>query len=179
MQTLYVIEPGSSLRKEGDCLKIVQGRRVLDTIPAAGLKQLTLAGRASISGAVLDFLVEHNIDTVFMTMNGRFRARLLLDDSGHTALRRHQYLRLSDPAYQQRVAAAIVRQKLDNQSRLLLRLQSLPGLRLLLKLRSRLLRWERKGLVRRPSLSLACSLLPSRFCRLLPWRVEGSRLLLA
>ena len=128
MQTLYVIEPGSSLRKEGDCLKIVQGRRVVDTIPAAGLKQLTLAGRASISGAVLDFLVEHNIDTVFMTMNGRFRARLLLDDSGHTALRRHQYLRLSDPAYQQRVAAAIVRQKLENQSRLLLRRASQLGI---------------------------------------------------
>ena len=128
MQTLYVIEPGSSLRKEGDCLKIVQGRRVVDTIPAAGLKQLTLAGRASISGAVLDFLVEHNIDTVFMTMNGRFRARLLLDDSGHTALRRHQYLRLSDPAYQQHVAAAIVRQKLENQSRLLLRRASQLGI---------------------------------------------------
>ena len=121
MQTLYLIEPGSYLRKEGDCLNIVKGRQVVESIPAKGLKQLTLAGRASISGAVLDFLINNGIDTVFMSMNGRFRARLLLDDSSHTALRRLQYVRLDAPACKQRIAATIVREKLENQSRLLLR----------------------------------------------------------
>ena len=121
MQTLYVIEAGSYLRKEGDCLKIMKGKRVVETIPAAGLKQLTLAGRASISGAVLDFLINNAIDTVFMTMNGRFRARLLLDDSSHTALRQQQYVRLNDPDYKRQIAAVIVREKLENQARLLLR----------------------------------------------------------
>jgi CRISPR-associated protein Cas1 len=121
MQTLYVLESGSYLRKEGETLVILKGKQRVDTIPAAGLKQLTLAGRASISGAVLDFLINHGIDTVFMTMDGRFRARLLLDDSSHTALRQQQYLRLSDPSYKQGLAAVIVREKLENQSRLLLR----------------------------------------------------------
>jgi CRISPR-associated protein Cas1 len=121
MQSLYVLESGSYLRKEGETLVIVKDNQRVDTIPAAGLQQLTLAGRASISGAVLDFLIKHGIDTVFMTMDGRFRARLLLDDSSHTALRQQQYLRLGDPAYKQGLAAAIVREKLENQSRLLLR----------------------------------------------------------
>lgn len=121
MQTLYVLETGSYLRKEGETLVIVKGKQRLETIPAAGLKQLTLAGRASISGAVLDFLINHAIDTVFMTMDGRFRARLLLDDSSHTALRQQQYVRLNDPLYKQELAAVIVREKLENQSRLLLR----------------------------------------------------------
>ncbi|NLX19032.1 MAG: CRISPR-associated endonuclease Cas1 [Desulfobulbus sp.] len=121
MQNLYVIEPGSYLRKEGETLVICRGKQRLETIPATGLKQLALAGRASISGAVLDFLISHGIDTIFMTMDGRFRARLLLDDSTHTALRQQQYVRLHDPAYKQQLAAVIVREKLANQSRLLLR----------------------------------------------------------
>jgi len=121
MQTLYVLETGSYLKKEGETLVIVNGKQRVETIPAAGLKQLTLAGRASISGAVLDFLINHGIDTVFMTMDGRFRARLLLDDSSHTALRQQQYVRLNDPAYKQGLASVIVREKLENQSRLLLR----------------------------------------------------------
>lgn len=121
MQTLYVLETGSYLRKEGETLVIFNGKQRVETIPAAGLKQLALAGRASISGAVLDFLINHGIDTVFMTMDGRFRARLLLDDSSHTALRQQQYVRLNDSAYKQGLAAVIVREKLENQSRLLLR----------------------------------------------------------
>ncbi len=132
MQTLYVLETGSYLKKEGETLVIVKDKQRVETIPAAGLKQLTLAGRASISGAVLDFLINYGIDTVFMTMDGRFRARLLLDDSSHTALRQQQYVRLSDPAYKQGLAAIIVREKLENQSRLLLRRASqyeLPELR--------------------------------------------------
>jgi CRISPR-associated protein Cas1 len=74
MQTLYVLESGSYLRKEGETLVILKGKQRVDTIPAAGLKQLTLAGRASISGAVLDFLINHGIDTVFMTIPGTIAA---------------------------------------------------------------------------------------------------------
>nr|WP_320012218.1 CRISPR-associated endonuclease Cas1 [uncultured Desulfobulbus sp.] len=128
MQTLYVLETGSYLRKEGETLVICKGKQRIETIPAAGLKQLALAGRASISGPVLDFLIHHGVDTIFMTMDGRFRARLLLDDSSHTALRQQQYVQLNDRRYSLQLAAAIVRQKLENQSRLLLRRASQYGL---------------------------------------------------
>jgi hypothetical protein len=32
-------------------------------------------------------LIKKRIDTVFMTVDGRFQARLLLDEAGHVALR--------------------------------------------------------------------------------------------
>lgn len=120
MDALYIMEPGSYLKKDGDCLKIVRNGTVIDTIPASGLRQLTLAGRASLSGAVLDFLIENRIDTVFMTPTGRFRARLLLDEPGHVALRQRQYLRLGNPRFRIDTARSIVRGKLENQARLLL-----------------------------------------------------------
>lgn len=127
MDSLYIIEPGCYLRKEGDCLKIMRDRSVVETIPANGLEQLTLAGRTSLSGAVLDFLVRHKVDTVFMTPGGRFKARLLLDDSGHVQLRQHQYLRLADAGVKLELARVIVSSKLENQTRLLLRRGSQYG----------------------------------------------------
>jgi CRISPR-associated protein Cas1 len=121
MDSLYIIEPGSSIRKVGNSLKIMRDKTVLDTIPASGLQQLTLAGRTSLSGQVLDFLIKNSIDTVFLTPNGRFRARLLLDESGHVERRQQQYLRLSDRKFKLDLACRIVRGKLENQARLLLK----------------------------------------------------------
>ena len=121
MDSLYILEPGSYLRKDGDCLKILNKRTIVDTIPASGLQQLTLAGRTSLSGPVLDFLIKNKIDTVFLTPGGRFRARLLLDESGHVALRQQQYLRLADGPFKLDLARRIVMGKLENQARMLLR----------------------------------------------------------
>lgn len=121
MYALYVLQPGTYIRKDGETLRIYKDGQVIETIPATGLTQLALAGRASISGAVLDYLIRNKIDTVFMTIDGRFRARLLLDDAGHVALRQQQYIRLADPTYALKIASAIVRGKLENQGRMLLR----------------------------------------------------------
>ncbi|HEB70113.1 MAG TPA: CRISPR-associated endonuclease Cas1 [Desulfobulbus sp.] len=121
MDSLYILEPGSFIKKDGDCLKIINKKTVLDTIPASGLQQLTLAGRTSLSGPVLDFLIKNRIDTVFLTPGGRFRARLLLDEAGHVALRQCQYLRLADRAFKLDLARRIVKGKLENQARMLLR----------------------------------------------------------
>lgn len=121
MDSLYILEPGAYLRKDGDTLRIIRDGQTVETIPAAGLSRLALAGRCSISGAVLDFLIQNRIDTVFLTIDGRFRARLLLDESGHVSLRQRQYLKLADPDYTLRTAISIVAEKLENQARLLFR----------------------------------------------------------
>ncbi len=128
MDSLYIIEPGCYLRKDGDCLKIMRKKTTVQTIPAKGLEQLTLAGRTSLTGPVLDFLITHKVDTVFMTPDGRFRARLLLDDSGHVRLRQQQYIRLGESAQKRKLARAVVTGKLENQVRLLLRRGSQYGI---------------------------------------------------
>jgi len=121
MDSLYIIEPGCYLRKDGDCLKIMRQKETVQIIPAKGLEQLMLAGRTSLTGPVIDFLISHKVDTVFLTPGGRFRARLLLDDSGHVQLRQKQYIRLGDPGEKKNLAGILVTAKLENQARLLLR----------------------------------------------------------
>lgn len=127
MHSLYIMAPGTHLRKDGQTLKIMKGDQLVETIPADNLEHLALAGRTSISGAVLDFLIRKRIDTVFMTLEGRFRARLLLDEAGHVALRQKQYIQLAKRSYALRTAAAIVSEKLENQARLLFRRASRSG----------------------------------------------------
>ena len=101
-------------------LKVVKQGRVIDQIPAEGLKRLMLIGYVSLSGGVLDFLIQNRIETVFVTPTGRFRARLAIDEHRHVALRQAQYLRLSDDAFAFEIARTIVRGKILNMLRLLL-----------------------------------------------------------
>jgi len=119
MESLYILETGAYLRKEGDSLKVVKGNRTIDRIPADGLKRLMLVGYVSLSGPVLDFLINRQVETVFVTPTGRYRARLMLDPHRHVALRKAQYGRLDDRAFRAKTAAAIVKGKLTNLLRFL------------------------------------------------------------
>lgn len=119
-ETLYVLETGSYLRREGESLKIFKGDAVIAEIPANGLKKLILVGYASMSGAVLDFLIRNRVETVFLTPTGRYRARLAIDEHRHVALRMNQYLRLSDTAFASHVAGSLVKGKIENMYRLMI-----------------------------------------------------------
>ncbi len=119
MESIYVLEPGAYLRREGNSLKVVKEGAVVDRIPAAGLKRLLLVGYVTLTGAVLDFLIRNRVETVFVTPTGRFRARLGLDEHRHVALRRDQYLRLTDQTAALDAARRVVRGKLDNLGRFL------------------------------------------------------------
>jgi CRISPR-associated protein Cas1 len=120
MDAVYVLEPGAYLRLEGESLKVVKGNKVIEQIPAAGLKRLMLIGYMSLSGAVLDFLIRKRVETVFMSPTGRFRARLALDEHRHVALRKAQYIHLSNQEFALATAKIVVRGKMENMTRLLL-----------------------------------------------------------
>ncbi len=121
MEALYIVEPGSYIRVEGDGLVIEKQGNILRHIPANGLERLTLMGRCSVTGAVLDFLIDRGIDTVFMTLTGRFRARLMLDAPGHIRLRQLQYQRLGSEDFCLNTSRLIVKTKIRNQSHLLMK----------------------------------------------------------
>ncbi len=118
-ETLYVLESGSYLRREADTLKVVHDGKVTAEVAADGLKKLILVGYVSLSSGVLDYLIQHRIETVFLTPTGRFRARLAIDEHKHVQMRRDQYLRLSDPKTALGFARQIVHGKIENGIRFL------------------------------------------------------------
>lgn len=121
MESLYVVEQGAYLRKNGDSLDIVKKDQVLESLPAKGLKKLVLTGYVSLSGPVMDFLIKNRVETVFLTPTGRFRARLMIDEHKHVALRKAQYLKLEDPVFKLSVMKVIVAGKLHNMAMFLAR----------------------------------------------------------
>lgn len=120
MESVYVVEPGCYLRRSGATLNICKDKRIVQQIPADGLKKLMLVGYVSLTGSVMDFLISRRVETVFLTATGRFRARLGIDEHRHVALRRAQYHQLSDAVYGATVAGRLVAAKLENMSRQLI-----------------------------------------------------------
>lgn len=119
MQRAYILEPGAYLRKTGESLTIFREGAPAGEIPLHGLQHLTLMGCNSLSGGVLDALIKHRVETVLLSVSGRYRARLMVDEHKHVQRRRHQYLRLSDPAQVLATAKSLVRGKLLNSARFL------------------------------------------------------------
>ncbi|MCU0588878.1 MAG: CRISPR-associated endonuclease Cas1 [Syntrophobacteraceae bacterium] len=119
MERFYVLEPQTQLRKSGSSLLVMRGRETVAEVPLEGLEQLTLMGYTSLTGAVLDSLIQNRVETVLVTPRGRFRARLLVDEHKHVQRRQAQYLRLADPATVLESARAIVGGKLRNGARFL------------------------------------------------------------
>lgn len=120
MEAVYVMEPGSYIRREGNALCVVRSGQVVDRIPAEGLKRMILVGNVNLTGPVLDFLIRRRVETVFMTPTGRFRARLGIDEHRHVALRKAQYLKLTDSEFAVKTARRIVWGKVTNLYRFLL-----------------------------------------------------------
>ena len=118
-ESVYVMETGSYLRREGETLKVVNGNVVTAHIPADGLKKLILIGYVSMSGQVVDYLIKNRIETIFLTPTGRFRARLAIDEHKHVIRRMSQYERLGNKSFATAVAGKIVSGKIDNMYRLM------------------------------------------------------------
>jgi CRISP-associated protein Cas1 len=114
MEAIYVLEPGTFLKREGASLKLMRGGEVMTSIPADGLKRLILVGYVSLTGAVLDFLISNRVETVFLTPTGRFRARLGIDEHRHVVLRKAQYGVLGRPEAALATARMIVGGKTRN-----------------------------------------------------------------
>lgn len=117
-ETIYILEQGAWLKKDGGSLMVMKGNILIDRIPGNGLKRLILMGRVSMTSGVVDFLLENKVETVFASPSGRFRARLGVDADSHVERRRSQYLKLSDPEYAAETARCIVAGKITNMASL-------------------------------------------------------------
>jgi CRISPR-associated protein Cas1 len=119
MKRIYILENGSYIRKDGDYLKLMKANRIVEEIPLANLEHLTLIGYTSLSGAVLNTLFNHRVETVLLDPKGRFRGKICLDEHKHVRRRMAQYIHLDKQEFIVRTAGFIVAAKLRNQARFL------------------------------------------------------------
>ncbi|MFH0822533.1 MAG: CRISPR-associated endonuclease Cas1 [Pseudomonadota bacterium] len=120
---LYVTDQGASVVKQGDRLVVEKRGSVIRWVHAFKLEQVIIMGNVTLSPAVIAYLLQEGIDTVFMSYYGKYRGRLVSQFAKNITLRQLQFRKLDDPAFRLKAAKAYVRGKLNN-SRVLLRRQN-------------------------------------------------------
>lgn len=115
MTVIYVREQGAVIRKTGQQIRVTEGERDLYDIPLANLEQVVLMGAVQITTPAAVMLMNAGVDVVFMSKYGRYRGRLLTNESRFAELR-HKQLRLCDDSFKALyIAKQIVRGKINNQ----------------------------------------------------------------
>lgn len=121
LNTLYVTTQGSYLSREGETILVRCENETLLQAPIHTLSSVVCFGRVSASPPLMGLCAERGVSLAFLTMNGRFLARVHGPVSGNILLRREQYLWSGSEEKSAAVAAAIVLAKIANCRTVLLR----------------------------------------------------------
>lgn len=120
---VYVNTQGARLVKEGRHLLVKKGEATYHTLFTYKLKQIVLFGNIEITHRALAQIMRNEIDTVFLTQNGRYLGRIASPESRNVFLRKRQYTLLDDDVFTLRMARAIVEGKMSNMATLLMRMR--------------------------------------------------------
>lgn len=128
MTTLYLTEPHSTVRKDGDTLLVKipadkeQGTEACEVrIPLIKIEQVVVLADSTLTTPALLALLEQRADICFCTYNGQFAGRLAGEFSRNGLLRIEQHRAHNDYARRVALAQSFVGAKLANQRTQLLR----------------------------------------------------------
>ncbi len=103
LNTLFITQPNIYLSLDGYNVVLIKEEKKIARLPLHNLESIVTFGYAGASPALMGYCAEQNISIVFLTMNGRFLARVIGKSKGNVILRKKQY-RLSD----NEVASALI-----------------------------------------------------------------------
>jgi CRISPR-associated protein Cas1 len=115
LNTVYVTTEGAWLRKEGLNIVMEVEGELKARLPIHMLEGLVCFGRVLLSPALMGFCAEQGITVTFLSVHGRFLARVEGPVSGNVLLRRQQYRNTDDPARCAAVVRHLLMGKLYNQ----------------------------------------------------------------
>ncbi len=121
MPVLYLIEQGSTLRKDGDTFEVTKDKKTILTVPASKVEQVVIFGNINITTPVVHYLLLQGIDCAFCSSTGRYHGRLFSTESKFGLLRHSQFQATSNPVSRLQIARAMIRGKLSNQRTLMMR----------------------------------------------------------
>jgi len=91
LNTLYVTTQGTYLFKDGETIAIQVEQEVRMRLPIHTLESIVCFGQVTCSPFLLGHCAENEVSVSFLTVNGRFLARVTGPAAGNVLLRRAQY----------------------------------------------------------------------------------------
>ncbi|NEO85340.1 MAG: type I-D CRISPR-associated endonuclease Cas1 [Spirulina sp. SIO3F2] len=123
MGTVYITHEDAFIGKTDERLTVKADRKKLLDIPLLKTEGIVVLGRATISPAAMDELLERQIPLSFLTGTGRYRGRVEPELSKNIFVRRAQWSVLPGSAQAVHCVQGFVRGKLKNYRQSLLRRQ--------------------------------------------------------
>ncbi|NPV49126.1 MAG: type I-C CRISPR-associated endonuclease Cas1 [Armatimonadetes bacterium] len=121
LNTLYVMSQETYLALDGETVLLRREGQSVHQVPLHTLDGIIAFGQVSASPALMAACAERNVTLSFMSLNGRFQARVQGPVSGNVLLRRAQYRLADDLLGAAAIAQSIVMAKLANGRAVLLR----------------------------------------------------------
>jgi CRISPR-associated protein Cas1 len=115
MSTIYLVSKYGRLVRKGQVLEFRVGEDIRNTIFPFKTEQLVIIGKVDITSSAMRLLMNHQIDTVFLSKNGRFAGKLAFQTGKNVFLRQKQFQRIDDTEFRLSLAKSIVMGKLKNQ----------------------------------------------------------------
>ncbi|MCX7920373.1 MAG: CRISPR-associated endonuclease Cas1 [bacterium] len=114
MPTLYLLEQGTKLNKTSKRLVVEKEREIIAEIPEFKVERVFVFGNVQISTQALRFLLEHQIDLSYFTMQGKCLGKLISFESKNVLVRMAQYAAAKDEEFKLRIAKSLVAGKIRN-----------------------------------------------------------------
>lgn len=121
LNTLFVLTPGSYLRRDHRNVIVEVEKQVRASIPVHHLDAIALFGHGLVSPGVMELCHEQGVSLTFLSESGRVVARVDAPQSGNVLLRREQFRRADRPSECTALARGFVAGKLQNARHTLLR----------------------------------------------------------
>lgn len=114
LNTLYVTTQGAYLAREGETVVVRVEKQERLRMPLHGLCSIVCIGRVACSPYLMGACAERDVAISFLSLRGRFIARVQGPVSGNVLLRRDQYRKAADPDACAEVARSVVIAKIAN-----------------------------------------------------------------
>ena len=114
LNTLFVTSEGASLFKEGETVEVKVANETKAKIPIHTLGGIVVFGNAYCSPPLMGLCAENQVAVSFLSVYGRFIAKVVGPVSGNVHLRREQYRRADDLAGSAEIARTLVIGKIAN-----------------------------------------------------------------
>lgn len=122
LNTLFINQPDVYLSLDGDNIVLVKEQEKLGRLPLHNLESIIAFGYTGASPALMGYCAERNISIVFMTMHGKFLARVVGASRGNVVLRKKQYAVSEDEGLSAKVARNFIFGKVYNHKWMLERM---------------------------------------------------------
>lgn len=114
LNTLYITNPDSYLRKDSMNVVIHVNQQEVFRIPIINIESIVMFGYMGCSPDLMSLCIENNVSLTFLTPNGRFISRLQGKTKGNVLLRKEQYTLSEDDNYSTHLAKLFIAGKIQN-----------------------------------------------------------------